>query len=210
MTPMDTNRIHRALALSLPFAVFGLIFMGALVKSHEAGLAVPDWPTTFGENMFTYPPSKWTGGVFYEHVHRLIASVIGAMTLLLTLFVWRYEKRTWVRTLTAFALLAVILQGLLGGFTVLYGLPLLVSSAHGVLAQLFFIATIVIAFSYRSKLESLTLGQHKQSRWLTLAIVATLIQLFLGALVRHSEAALAVPDFPTMGGLCFSTANLST
>lgn len=190
----------------LVLATFFLIFMGALVTSNDAGLAVPDWPTTYGENMFLYPPSKWVGTIFYEHVHRLVASVIGLLTLILAIWTGFVESRRSVRILSYVALAAVIIQGVLGGLTVLYLLPPAVSIAHGVLAQTFFILTIIIAYSHSAewhqRLNALNPSSALSSRY-TLAFLgafAVYIQLFLGALMRHTRAGLAIPDFPTMGG----------
>src|SRR6059036_2373251 len=94
-----------------------LILAGSLVTSHDAGLSVPDWPTSYGWNMFTFPPSMWVGGILYEHGHRLIASSVGLLTIVLAVWIWRVEHRRWMRKLGAAALAAVVLQGLLGGLT---------------------------------------------------------------------------------------------
>src|SRR5262245_41798500 len=115
-------RLH-AFACLMVGATLLLICAGGHVKSNEAGLSVPDWPTTYGQNMFTYPPSKWTGGILWEHSHRLIASSVGFLTIVLAVVLWLYEPRKWVRWLGVAALAAVILQGVLGGLTVWYKLP---------------------------------------------------------------------------------------
>src|SRR5215470_18857050 len=132
------------------FAVFTacstvvLIFIGGLVTSTDSGLSVPDWPTTYGWNMFTFPLSKWVGGIRYEHSHRLIASTVGFLTVILAIWTWRVEPRAWVRTLGFAALGSVILQGILGGITVLLFLPPAVSIGHAGLAQIFFCLTIAL------------------------------------------------------------------
>lgn len=184
--------------------VLGLIFKGALVTSNNAGLAVPDWPTSFGENMFLFHPSKWIGIIFYEHVHRLLASFIGMLMIGLTVWVVLTEKRSWVRYVTYAAMFAVVLQGMLGGLTVIYKLPLLVSSAHGVLGQTFFLLTIVIAWSlsreYQAAAAAPALPAPRALRWSIVMLIAIYIQLILGALMRHAEAGLAFVDFPTMAG----------
>jgi cytochrome c oxidase assembly protein subunit 15 len=189
----------------LVFAVLGLIFFGALVTSHDAGLAVPDWPTSYGENMFLFPPSQWVGGVFYEHVHRLIASGIGLLTLILTAWMTLREKRVWLKKLGALALFLVCLQGLLGGLTVLHKLPDAISVSHGMLAQTFFCLTILIAYLYSREFEArqlneLALGRSGQFYWAVFGFALIYSQLFLGAVLRHSGSGLAIPDFPTMGG----------
>src|SRR6266581_4730676 len=102
--------LHRC-ALFLACSTAFLIFVGGLVTSNEAGLSVPDWPTTYGWNMFTFPYSKWVGGIFYEHGHRLVASFVGFLTVILTVWTWLKERRTWVRRLSIVALAAVIAQG---------------------------------------------------------------------------------------------------
>jgi cytochrome c oxidase assembly protein subunit 15 len=119
-----------------------LIAAGGMVTSTGSGLAVPDWPNTYGWFMFSFPMDKWVGGIFYEHGHRLIASTVGLLTVVLTVWVWRADPRRWVRWLAAGALGAVVVQGLLGGLTVLLLLPAPVSIGHAGLAQLFFCLTL--------------------------------------------------------------------
>src|SRR3954467_15627255 len=122
-----------------------LIAAGGMGTSTDAGLSVPDWPTTYGQNMFTFPLSKWVGGIRYEHSHRLIASTVGFLTVILAIWTWRVEPRAWVRKLGFAALGAVILQGVLGGITVLLFLPPAVSIGHAGLAQIFFCITLSLA-----------------------------------------------------------------
>src|ERR1044072_4251673 len=105
-----------------------LILAGSLVTRHDAGLSVPDWPTSFGWNMFTFPPSMWVANIFYEHGHRLIASSVGFLPIVLAVGLWVAEPRRWVRWLGVAALGAVIAQGLLGGLTVLFFLPAVIST----------------------------------------------------------------------------------
>src|ERR1700758_3307222 len=114
-----------------------LLLAGSLVTSTNSGLAVPDWPTTYGWNMFTFPPSKWVGGILYEHGHRLIASTVGFLTVVLAAWLWRAERRRWMKMLGLAALVAVVLQGVLGGLTVLFFLPAAISTAHAGLAEIF-------------------------------------------------------------------------
>src|SRR5687767_1302325 len=122
-----------------------LIFAGGLVTSTGSGLSVPDWPNTYGWFMFTFPLDKMVGGVWYEHSHRLIASVVGFLILVLAVWLWRAESRTWVRRLGYAALGAVVTQGILGGITVLWYLPDPISIAHASLAQIVFCLTTAIA-----------------------------------------------------------------
>ena len=129
--------LHRYSRL-LAAASLVLITAGGLVTSTGSGLAVPDWPSTYGYFMFTFPLSKMVGGILYEHGHRLIASVVGMLTIGLAVWLSAVDPRRWMRRLGWTALGAVIVQGLLGGITVLLFLPPAVSISHAGLAQLFF------------------------------------------------------------------------
>lgn len=136
-------RVHR-LALLTAVATLLLLFIGGLVTSKGAGLAVPDWPTTFGHNMFLYPWSEMTGDIFYEHSHRLIASGVGLLTILLAFSLWFYERRRWLRWLGAAALTLVIVQGIIGGLRVVL-LEETLAILHACLAQAFFALTVSLA-----------------------------------------------------------------
>lgn len=186
-----------------------LIFLGGHVKSNEAGLAVPDWPTSFGYNMFTFPVSYWVGGIFHEHVHRLVASGVGLLTLILTVWTLFAETRSAVKILTAVALGAVMVQGLLGGLTVRFQLPVWTSSLHGTLGQIFLCLVVAVAYTHSKEWmsvanRSVPRSQNSAVRALRkaarLLVAVIFAQLIFGNLMRHSEAGLAVPDFPTMGG----------
>src|SRR4051812_44789441 len=122
-----------------------LVLAGSLVTSTGSGLAVPYWPTTYGWNLFTFPPSKWVGGIFYEHGHRLIASGVGFLTIILAAWLWLEESRRWLAWIGLAALATVVAQGVLGGLTVIFFLPAAVSTAHAGLAEIFFCLTIAIA-----------------------------------------------------------------
>jgi cytochrome c oxidase assembly protein subunit 15 len=179
-----------------------LVLAGSLVTSTGSGLAVPDWPTTYGWNMFTFPPSKWVGGIFYEHGHRLIASTVGMLTIVLAAWLWLRDSRRWMRRLGFIALAAVILQGILGGLTVLYFLPTPVSTAHAGLAEIFFCLTVAIAL-FTSRSWQRGDPQVDDPRLRALATTATGLvytQILVGAAMRHSGAGLAIPDFPLMFG----------
>jgi len=186
-----------------------LIFVGGLVTSTESGLSVPDWPTTYGWNMFAFPVSKWVGGVFYEHSHRLVASFVGFLTLILAFWTWVTEKRQWVRVLAVTALGAVMAQGILGGLTVMLLLPTAISMAHACLAQTFFCLMIAmtlftspqwkhglpVAHASTSPAKSISLPAL-----CALTTAAIYIQLMLGALMRHTDSGLAIRDFPLSFG----------
>src|SRR5215471_748943 len=122
-----------------------LLLAGSLVTSTGSGLSVPDWPTTYGWNMFTFPPSKWVGGILYEHGHRLIASTVGFLTIVLAAWLWFSDRRGWMKRLGITALGAVIAQGVLGGLTVMFFLPPAISTAHAGLAEIFFCITVALA-----------------------------------------------------------------
>jgi cytochrome c oxidase assembly protein subunit 15 len=196
-----------------------LVLAGSLVTSTDSGLAVPDWPTTYGWNMFTFPPSMWVGGIFYEHGHRLIASTVGFLTIILAAWLWIAEPRMWLKRLGVMALAAVMLQGLLGGLTVMYFLPAPVSTAHAGLAEVFFCLTVAIAlFTSPGWLavatqgaDSAVVGAHGAVVAVDDAVLRTVatattglvyVQILIGATMRHTDAGLAIPDFPLMfGGL---------
>ncbi len=194
-------------------ATFLLVIAGGLVTSTGSGLSVPDWPTTYGWSMFTFPFSRWVGGIVYEHGHRLIATTVGMLTILMVVAYWRIEPRRWVRRLTLVALAAVIAQGLLGGITVLTRLPPAVSSAHAGLAEIFFALTVSLAlFTSPGWLRAYSdpgvgpsytraLAADNGLRRLTVvAVAAVYLQIILGAVMRHTGAGLAIPDFPLMFG----------
>jgi cytochrome c oxidase assembly protein subunit 15 len=190
--------LHRY-AIAVSCATFLLIIAGGLVTSTGSGLAVPDWPLSYGQVM---PPM--VGGILYEHGHRMVAATVGLMTLILAIWIARVEERKWVKILGWVALAAVITQGTLGGLTVLFLLPTPVSVSHATLAQSFFSLTIVLALvtapSWRSApaLPMETMGKTRQLA--LLATFAVFVQLILGALIRHTESALAIPDFPLTYG----------
>jgi cytochrome c oxidase assembly protein subunit 15 len=179
-----------------------LIAAGGMVTSTESGLSVPDWPTTYGWNMFSFPVSKWVGGIRYEHSHRLIASTVGFLTIILALWTWKVEPRGWVRKLGFAALGAVILQGLLGGITVLLRLPPVVSIGHAGLAQIFFCLTLTLALvtspAWKNAVQPVDDPVLRRLAAATTALVYT--QILVGATMRHNAAGLAIPDFPMAFG----------
>jgi len=202
--------LHR-FAVFTAASTFLLIFAGGLVTSTGSGLSVPDWPNTYGRFMFAYPLEDMVGGIFYEHSHRMIASVVGFLTVILTIWVWRRENRRWVKNLTLLALVSVILQGILGGITVLYLLPTAISVSHATLAQTFFVMVSTIALvTSRWWMERPDPGSGVvtpgETSLTTLAIGVSLmvwVQLILGAVMRHTASGLAVPDFPLAYGAIF-------
>jgi len=181
-----------------------LIFAGGMVTSTGSGLSVPDWPNTYGWFMFSFPVDKWVGGIFYEHSHRLIASTVGFLILTLAFWLWRAEPRAWVRRLGFLALGAVILQGVLGGITVLWYLPDPISIAHASLAEIVFCLTVTIALVTSSGWRqgyAAGLPDDRVLQKIAVATTATIyVQILLGATMRHTGAGLAIPDFPLAFG----------
>jgi len=178
-----------------------LIAAGGLVTSTESGLSVPDWPTTYGQNPFTFPVSKWVGGIRFEHAHRLIASGVGLLTVVLALWLARREPRRGVRTLGWLALAAVVAQGLLGGLTVLLLLPSAVSVAHACLAQTFFCLVVTLAVVTTRRWRDSTPGEPTAfARTAAVTVGLVFVQLLVGAVMRHTKAGLAIPDFPLAFG----------
>jgi cytochrome c oxidase assembly protein subunit 15 len=180
-----------------------LLVAGGLVTSTGSGLAVPDWPTSYGWNMFSFPMKHMVGGIFYEHGHRLIASGVGFLTIVLAAWIWRAEPRRWMRNLGFLALAAVCVQGLLGGITVLWFLPTAVSTAHAGLAQIFFCLTIAISlFTSRGWANPPRdpVDDAILRRVATITTALIYVQVIVGATMRHSDAGLAIPDFPLVFG----------
>ena len=197
---MSNKALHR-FAFFTAISTFVLIFIGGLVTSTGSGLSVPDWPTTYGQNMFTFPIDKWVGGIQYEHGHRLFASFVGFLTVILAVWLAITEERRWVKLLGWVALGSVILQGILGGLTVLFLLPMPISVAHGMLAQTFFCIVSSIALFTSEWWRRGTPVPHKKvgrqiQIFAFLASIAVFLQLGFGALLRHTYSGLAVPDFP--------------
>jgi cytochrome c oxidase assembly protein subunit 15 len=176
-----------------------------MVTSKNVGLAVPDWPTTFGYNMFLFPVSKWVGGILFEHTHRLIASAVGFLTIILAIWLWRSESRRWVRNLGIIALAGVILQGILGGLRVTM-LKDEIGIFHACIAQGFLALLVVIALvttGFWRRLATQSVGSRRLAPIKTLAFATTLAihaQLVLGATMRHQHRDLAILDFPTANG----------
>lgn len=181
---MERFWLHRY-AILLAVCTLFLVVAGASVTSKEAGLSVPDWPLSYGQVM-----PQMTGGVFFEHGHRMVATAVGFMTIILAVWLARVETRRWMKTLGFVALGAVIVQGLLGGLTVKLMLPPAVSISHACLAQLFFSTTVAIAvFTSKSWLQGAEMVEDQGWPSLrSLAILTPLMvitQIALGAAFRH-------------------------
>lgn len=192
----DWTAVFAAVAAA---ATFLLVIAGGLVTSEEAGLAVVDWPRSFGYNMFLYPLSRMTGGIYFEHAHRLFGSLVGLTTIVLALHLWRVERRRWVRRLALAAAVLVVVQGVLGGLRVTGLLTLSASAeatrpslalavAHGITGQLFFALMVLVAVvtSRRWKTAGVPAAPASSARRLAEALLGlVLVQLVLGALQRH-------------------------
>jgi cytochrome c oxidase assembly protein subunit 15 len=182
------NHYHPALyrwSVLLAFCTLLLVVAGGLVTSRDAGLSVPDWPLSYGKLM-----PQMEGGILYEHGHRMIATTVGLFTIVSLVWIFRVDCRPWMRKLAIAALIAVIVQGVLGGITVLLLLPWWISSSHATLAQLFFSTTVAMAlFTSRQWLAGPAIipeDSENPIRGLSIAVpVCVLVQLFLGAAARH-------------------------
>src|SRR5678815_3308970 len=173
-------------AIFVACATFFLIIAGALVTSNDAGLATSDWPLSNGQ---VFP--QMVGNLFWEHGHRMVATTVGMFTIALFIIILIKERRSWVRKLGLFALLAVIAQGLLGGLTVKLMLPLIVSAAHATLAQLFFCTTVSLSVftsnSWKKDRATIEEDHGLPVRYLCLATASAIfLQLIIGAVLRHS------------------------
>ena len=194
----------RRLSKLLVLSTLLLIFAGALVKSHEVGLSVPDWPTSYGYQMFAFPLSDMIGGIFYEHGHRMIAAIVGFLTLILAFSIYHTDDQLWLKKTGFLALGLVIVQGLFGGLTVLFLQPTPISVIHALFAQTFFMVTILIAYglsderAHRIPYDKVDNAGLKIPAYWVMGLVY--IQLIIGALMRHTQSGLAIPDFPLAGG----------
>ena len=204
ITDHGSNWLNR-FAWFTSIATLFLICSGGMVTSKGVGLAVPDWPTTFGYNMFLFPVSKWVGGIFFEHTHRLIASTVGFLTIILAIWIWRADSRRWMRNLGWAALGAVILQGVLGGLRVTM-LKDEIGIFHALLAQAFLGMLIVITLATSRLWQRLREPDPATTATRTLCrvVICTTIliysQLGLGATMRHQHRDLSILDFPLAYG----------
>ena len=210
--PNKTNPWLCRFAVLTAFVTFLLIGLGGLVTSHGAGMSVPDWPNTYGYNMFAFPISKWVGGIFYEHTHRLLASAVGLLTTVLTVWLWLADSRAWMKWLGVAAFLGVIAQGVLGGLRVTLHMDSL-GVFHATIAQLFFILICAIALFTSRFWRELTTDKKTifVSHGLRALVLATtvmiFIQLIIAATMRHQHAGLAISDFPLAYGKIWPATN---
>jgi cytochrome c oxidase assembly protein subunit 15 len=205
-SPAGYNRGLHRVALIVAWSIFPLIFIGGLVTSKDAGLSVPDWPNSYGYSMFLFPPKLWVGNIFYEHTHRLYASFVGLLTIMLAAWTWFNERRKWVRILGVSCLSLVVIQGVLGGLRVVL-LKLDLAIVHACVAQGFFCLAMlmcVVTSKWWSNIGSQPDEDRSNGRSVVrLAIVTWVVvfaQLIVGATMRHYRAGLAIPDLPLAYG----------
>lgn len=184
------RRLLHRYSVVVAVATFVLLIAGALVTSNDAGLAVPDWPLSYGS---LFPPMH--GGIVYEHGHRMIAGLVGLLTMGLAVVFWKWERRLWVRGLAVAAFGLIVIQAVLGGITVLFYLPAWVSTAHATVGQLFFCTVVSLVMftgdwwqSESTQLEPQTVAPIRGLAWS--AVAAIFVQLVLGAAFRHRAFSL--------------------
>lgn len=209
----QTNRPLHWFAIATAIATFLLLGAGGLVTSHEAGMSVPDWPNSYGYNMFAFPVSRWTGGIFYEHTHRLWATVVGLMTTILAVWIWLKDSRKWMKWLGVSAFLLVVVQGILGGLRVVL-IKADLGVIHGVVGQSFFVLMCAIALFtgefWQKVAQASRLQNHSNAgetpallflrRLVLTTTILIFLQLILGATMRGQHAGLSIPDFPLAYG----------
>jgi len=197
----DELRWPRRWALLLSCATFPLIWVGGLVTTYDAGMAVPDWPNTFGYNLFLYPWQSWVFGpwdLFIEHGHRQLGAIVGLLAIALLISILRRERRAWVRMLAVVVLIAVVAQGVLGGMRVLYDNRQL-AMLHGCFGPAFFAMTaamnVFLSPSWRSPIAAEMQSNTRLVRLSLALVVLTYLQLVLGATMRHLPSFVTPPFF---------------
>lgn len=208
------KRVHYFAVFSATWALL-VISIGGLVTSKGVGMAVPDWPTTYGYNMFFFPFRLWEGGIFHEHLHRLVASGLGLWTVILAVWISSGQARRPVKLLSWIAVVAVVVQGVLGGKRVLLnsvdvlGIPgsIFFGVLHATLAQVFFALLCTIAVmtgQFWDRLVAQVPGTERgRNRYFLLLAGGVLVQLMVAATMRHQHSGLAIPDFPLAYGSVF-------
>jgi heme A synthase len=185
-----TDKLHRY-ALFTTALTFVLLLMGGIVHNTRSSLACPDWPLCYGQLM-----PKMEGEVLVEHSHRLVATTVGLLTIGLLVWLWRRG----LRALGVIALLCVIIQGVLGGLTVIFRLPTLVSTAHLAVSQLFFCLLLYVVMRTRRDAATAAPLPERVRRWTLAATALVYSQMILGAFMRHLGAGLACLDVPLCRG----------
>jgi len=181
---------------------FPMIWVGGLVTTYDAGMAVPDWPTTYGYNLLLYPWSTWIAGpwdLFIEHGHRLLGTLVGLLTIALVVAVWRWDARRWVRWLAALSLAAVVLQGSLGGLRVIAD-DVDIAMLHGCFGPAFFVLTALLATVVSPAwtapgLPRVVEGAGALGRLALTTSLLAYVQLCIGAQLRHMPAWISPMQF---------------
>jgi len=191
---------HR-LAVALALVTFPLIWVGGLVTTYDAGMAVPDWPGTYGYNLLLYPWQTWIGGpwdLFIEHGHRLLGTTAGLLAIALLATVLIADRRPWLIAAVAGALVLVIVQGVLGGARVLFD-ERLVAMVHGCIGPLFFayMAALVVSTSrwWQAAPQIHSADGQRLTRAAWIGVGLAYFQLLLGAIVRHVPLAASPQVF---------------
>jgi len=202
----DSSRWVYRWALLVTLLTFPLIWLGGLVTTHDAGMAVPDWPGTFGYNLFLYPWSAWLYGpfdLFVEHGHRLLASLVGLLAICLCVVAYRNEKRIWVRNVCFAFLAAIISQGVLGGARVLLDART-AAMIHGCTGPLVFALGSFVLMVCSADWRRATQDGSKLpvSRGLLrlsyMLVLMSIVQLFVGAQLRHAQPTWLPPFFTSI------------
>ena len=204
---MDTTPGVHWLCMLIVIATFPLICMGGLVTTLHAGMSVPDWPNSYGYNMFLFPPRLWIGGILYEHTHRLMATVVGLLAIALVIAAFRTRSASKTQRGLALAVLGtVIFQGVLGGLRVVL-LKLDLAIVHACVAQAFFCLTVLTVLATSPQWDTpgrrmgVPDGRGRKLAWLSIAtLIIIYLQLIAGATMRHFQAGLAIPDLPLAYG----------
>jgi cytochrome c oxidase assembly protein subunit 15 len=202
------------IALAVAATMFLLIFLGGLVTTQDAGMAVPDWPGTYGYNMFAYPWTTWLYGpmdLLIEHGHRLLGTVVGLLAIFLTLVAWFHRSERWLFWFALGLLLAIIGQGVLGGVRVLRDARTL-AMVHGCTGPLVFgLASAMVLCTSRSwKLLPRCSVGGRLRWWLVMQTALAILQLLVGAQLRHCEAWLPPSSFTGIVHLHLTLAGLLT
>jgi len=176
------------------FLTWILIIAGSLVTSTESGLSVPDWPLSYGQ---VFPPM--VGGIRFEHTHRVIAGLVALLTLIQTIWIWRTETRKWVKRLSLFSFILIVMQAVLGGLTVLLLLPPPISILHAFTAQTFFSILVIIGLTgthyWWKNYEAappvnVACGPKNLLLFSRLTLASLFLQLIFGAMKRHHVAGM--------------------
>lgn len=194
------SRLPHLVAWLLVAVTAVLLSFGAMVTTYEAAMAVPDWPATYGHNMFLFPLSEWLGGpwdLFLEHGHRLLGALVGMITLALAAVAWRYPVGPTVRWLTVAAVALVVVQGGLGGARVLLD-DTTIAKIHACTGPLFF--AVAVALTVLTRRPAAATIPRVAGGLCAAVPVAAYAQLVAGAQLRHLDPATPPATFHILVG----------